>query len=59
MEKIKDKIITFTFILFVGILMAVVFNYIGNNPSKNDCIIGQDSTDCLDGGGSDHPLWNN
>ena len=26
---------------------------------KSDCVIGRGSPDCLEGGGSDHPLWNN
>jgi len=59
MKKVKDTIITLVFILLIGVLIMIVFNYIGNNPSKNDCVIGRDSPDCLEGGGSDHPLWNN
>ena len=59
MKKIKDTVIPFAFILLILILMIIVFNYIGDNPSKNDCVIGQDSPDCLEGGGSGHPLWNN
>ena len=58
MKKITDKIIPFAFILFIGILMILFFEYMGNNPSENDCVIGQDSADCLDGSGSGHPLWN-
>ena len=59
MKKIKDTVIPFAFILLILILMIIVFNYIGDNPSKNDCVIGQDSPDCLEGGGSGHTLWNN
>jgi len=59
MGKVKDKIVAFIFILLIGILMVIIFEYIGNNPSKGDCVIGQDSPDCLEGGGSGHPLWNN
>ncbi|MEK7565146.1 MAG: hypothetical protein AAB394_02495 [Patescibacteria group bacterium] len=55
----KDTIIAFIFILLVGILMLLTFNYISDNPSKNDCVIGRNSPDCLDGSGSGHPLWNN
>jgi hypothetical protein len=59
MKKVKDTIITFVFILLIGVLIMIVFNYIGNNPSKNDCVIGRDSPDCLEDGGGGHPLWNN
>ncbi len=59
MKKIKDTITPFVFILFIGILISIIFNYIGDNSSKNDCVIGRDSPDCLEGSGSGHPLWNN
>lgn len=59
MKNIKDTIIAFAVILVIGSLMVVVFDYLGNNPGKNDCVIGRDSPDCLEGGGSGHPLWNN
>lgn len=39
--------------------MMIIINYIGDNPSKNDCVIGRDSSDCLNGDVSGHPLWNN
>lgn len=58
MEKTKDKIITLAFILIVGILIMLVLDYVGDNPAKNDCIIGEDSSDCIDGGAiGGHPLW--
>ena len=59
MKNIKDTVIAFAVILIIGSLMVVAFDYLGNNPSKNDCVIGRDSPDCLEGGGSGHPLWNN
>jgi len=59
MKNIKDTIIAFAVILIIGGLMVVIFDYLGKNPSKNDCVIGRDSPDCLEGGGSGHPLWNN
>ncbi len=59
MKNIKDTIIAFAVILIIGGLMVVIFDYLGNNPSKTDCVIGRDSPDCLEGGGSGHPLWNN
>lgn len=56
-SKIKDSITGFVFILLIGILIVITLNYIGRNPSKDDCVIGRDSPDCLDGGGGGHPLW--
>lgn len=32
----KDTVITFIFILLIGVLIMVAFNYLGNNSSKND-----------------------
>lgn len=37
----------------------LAINYLGSNPSEEDCVIGRDSLDCLEGGGSGHPLWQN
>lgn len=56
-EKIKDSIIAFAFILLIGFLMVVIFKYVGENPSQNDCA-GQNAQDCVEGNGSWHPLWN-
>lgn len=58
MSRTKDKILTFIFILIIGVIITLVFGYIGKNPSKNTCTIGIDSQDCLEGAGSGHPLWN-
>lgn len=55
----KDTIIGFAVVLFIGALMVLFFNYLGAHPDKNDCVIGIDSQDCLEGSGSGHPLWNN
>ena len=44
------------------IIIAIIIWMIANIKSsdyKNACVIGQDSPDCLDGGGSGHPLWDN
>jgi len=57
--KIKDTIITFAFILLIGIAIMLVLDYIGKNPSKEDCIIGKDSPDCLERNKSGHPLYQN
>ena len=43
------------------IVIALIWWMIANiKPSdqKNDCVVGRDSPDCLDGGAG-HPLWNN
>ena len=57
MKKIRDAAIIFTPVLFVGALLVLILDYIGKNPSKNDCVIGKDSPDCLESIGG-HPLWN-
>ena len=57
MKKTKDTIIAFAFILCIGIIMVLIFSYVGDHPSKSDCVIGRDSPDCLEGAGSGHPLY--
>ncbi len=51
MKKIKDLTITFAFILLIGALVILMFNYLGNNPNKegpsND---GQRIENCGPGG---------
>ena len=43
------------------VIVLIVWMILSMNPSdyKDDCVIGRDSPDCLEGGGSGHPLWNN
>lgn len=43
------------------IIALIVWAIMGMNGDdlKSDCVIGRDSPDCLEGGGSGHPLWNN
>jgi hypothetical protein len=58
-KRIKDYLITWGFILLIGAGLVVLFDYAGSHPSKNDCVIGRDSADCLEGSGAGHPIWNN
>ena len=44
------------------VVIALIFWMIFSiKPSdyKNDCVVGRDSSDCLEGDGVGHPLWNN
>ena len=45
-------------LIIIAIIIWMIVN-IKSSDYKNACIIGQDSPDCLEGGGSGHPLWNN
>ena len=58
MKKIKDTIISIILVLFVGVLFYLILDYISKNTGKNDCVIGRDSPDCLEGIEVGHPLWN-
>ena len=48
-------------LLPLGIIVLIAYVVISMNwkEYKGDCVIGRDSPDCLEGGGSGHPLWNN
>jgi hypothetical protein len=64
--KAQKKPIIGGFGILLGLLpfliIAIIIWMIANvkpEDYKNDCVIGQDSPDCLEGGGAGHPLWNN
>ena len=59
MKKIKNNIITYIFLAVIFVIFNLIAEYIGNNPSKEDCVIGTDFSNCIEGNGSGHPLWNN
>ena len=42
-------------IIALVVWMAMSINW---KDYEGDCVIGRDSPDCLEGGGSGHPLWN-
>lgn len=43
--------------IIIALIIWMIFN-IKSSDYKDDCVIGRDSPDCLEGGGSGHPFWN-
>lgn len=56
MNYIKENWIGFLPFVIIGLIIWMIMN-IEPSDYKNDCVIGRDSPDCLDGDGSGHPLW--
>jgi len=42
--------------IIIGIIVWMIVS-IKWEDYKSDCVIGRDSSDCLEGGGIGHPLW--